>query len=231
MKKVIPVKERILSENDTLALDNATRLADNHVFAINVMASPGAGKTTVIEQTIRKLGDRIRIGVIEGDVVDIDVARLRALGVPVALANTGGACHLDAVMIQKAIGDFPLSDIDLLIVENVGNLICPASFLLGTHKNIVIASVPEGDDKPYKYPAMFRGADVVLMNKFDYTAIESFDLDYFARGVKRSGSDPRIFPVSAKTGDGIEVWAGWLEQALHDHTSADPQNTSAHTRG
>lgn len=213
MKKT-RIRERILSQNDTLADTIRKRLHDNHTYSINVMASPGAGKTTLIENTVNALKDTHRILIVEGDVVDIDVKRLQAAGVDVLLANTGGACHLDAVMVTKALEKTDLGTYDLAIVENVGNLICPANFDIGTDMNIVIASVPEGHDKPYKYPGMFAGADIVLVNKYDYTDREAFDISYFERGVQAVSSSAHIIPISARTGDNMDAWYSWIKNHI-----------------
>jgi len=214
MTKTISINENILSENDKLALKIRKKLDENNIFSINVMASPGAGKTSLINQTIEKLKKKLRIAVIDGDVVDIDLKKMTHHGIPTALANTGGACHMDSVMMERALDSFPLSEIDLLIVENVGNLICPASFDLGTHKNVVIASVPEGDDKPYKYPAMFKGADVLLLNKVDYLDKEPFNRSYFRKGVERLNENLEFFELSCKTGEGVDTWLDWLGKNL-----------------
>jgi hydrogenase nickel incorporation protein HypB len=190
------------------------------VYAINLMASPGAGKTSLILRTVEALKDEMRIAAIDGDVAEVDVERIATTGVPVTLINTGGSCHLDANMMLAALPDVPLDEIDLLLVENVGNLICPASFALGTHANVVIASVPEGDDKPYKYPAMFRGADVLLLNKMDVLAYEEFDVDYFHRGVETLNPGLAFFPVSCKTGEGLEAWLDWLRARVREREKA-----------
>lgn len=214
MTKTIKVNENILSENDKLALKIRKKLNENNIFSINVMASPGAGKTSLINQTIENLKRKHRVAVIDGDVVDVDLKKMAHHGVPTVLANTGGACHMDAVMMEKAIASLPLSEINLLIVENVGNLICPASFDLGTHKSVVIASVPEGDDKPYKYPAMFKGADILILNKADYLKHENFDIEYFLNGVKQLNDKLEFFMLSCKTLKGIDQWLNWVEKHL-----------------
>jgi len=210
MTKKISIEKNILEDNQGLAGKTRAKLDRAHVFGINVMASPGAGKTSVIVETIRRLKDKYRMGVIDGDVSDIDVERLKQEQIPVVLANTGGACHLDAVMVNKALPKLKLEALDLLIIENVGNLICPANFALGTHKQVVVASVPEGADKPHKYPGMFLGADVILLNKMDYQQIEDFDLDFFKAGVDKVNGGAKVIPLSCKTGKGMEVWTKWL---------------------
>lgn len=218
MKK-IKIEKNILNENDQLALKIRDKFDKAGVFAINIMAAPGAGKTTTIIETIKALKDQFRIAVIEGDVVDIDVDRVSNLKVSSILANTGGACHLDATMVQKALDKIDLSKLDLIIVENVGNLICPMGFKIGTHLNVVIASVPEGDDKPYKYPGMFKGADVLLLNKSDYLALEDFDLKYFQKGVQLLNKDVTFFTISAKKGIGVGDWTKWLASHISEQLS------------
>jgi hydrogenase nickel incorporation protein HypB len=206
----LSVEENILSANEALAARVRERLDAAGVFAINLMASPGAGKTSAILRTVEALRDDLRIAAIDGDVATVDVEKIAESGVPVALINTGGSCHLDANMLLPALDEVPLAETDLLIVENVGNLICPAGFPLGVHLDVVIASVPEGDDKPYKYPAMFRGADVLLLNKVDMLQYQEFDVDYFRRGVETLNPGLTFFPLSCKTGEGVEAWTTWL---------------------
>jgi hydrogenase nickel incorporation protein HypB len=209
----VPVVERILSANDRLADQNRARLDQAGVFGLNLMASPGAGKTSVILRTIEALTARyVRLGVIEGDTapVTIDADKVSAMGMPAVQINTGGDCHLDAVMISQALSQLPLDQIDLLIVENVGNLICPASFALGTHANVLIASVPEGDDKPYKYPGIYRGLDALIINKIDLLPYVEFDPAYFQRGVEMLNPGVVTFSLSCRTGEGIEPWVEWL---------------------
>lgn len=213
MSQKITIVEQILNANDQLALENRRRLDENSVFAINVMASPGAGKTSLILRTIEALAGRLRLGVVEGDTapVTIDADKVSAQGVPAVQINTGGNCHLDAVMFQAALPQLDLSQLDLLIVENVGNLICPASFQLGTHCNVLIASVPEGDDKPYKYPNIYRGVEALIINKTDLLPYVPFDMDYFRRGVEMLNPGLSTFPLSCRTGEGLDAWTDWLE--------------------
>jgi len=207
----IRVVEDILSANDRLAEENAEVLAGKSVLAINVMASPGAGKTSLIVQTINTIREQLRIGVIEGDIASrVDADTIEALGIPVVQINTGGTCHLDANMVHGALDQLPLGDLDLLFVENVGNLICPTDFALGEALKVMIASVPEGDDKPYKYPGMFAAVDAIVINKIDLLPYVQFDLEGFRRLVTGLNSDVRVFEVSCKTGEGIEAWADWL---------------------
>jgi hydrogenase nickel incorporation protein HypB len=209
----IPVLENILSANERLAAENARVFSGTGVLAVNVMASPGAGKTSLIVQTINTLGDRTRIGVIEGDIASrVDADTIEALGIPVVQINTGGTCHLDANMVQGALDQLPLDDLDLLIIENVGNLICPTDFALGEALKVMVASIPEGDDKPYKYPAMFAAVDAIVINKIDLLPYVDFDLEGFRKLVVGLNADVQVFEVSCKTGEGILAWADWLAQ-------------------
>lgn len=212
MKQRVPIVENILNANDELAAKNQALLDEKGILGINVLASPGSGKTSVILRTIGLLQDQLKIGVIEGDTaaVTIDADKITAVGMPAVQINTGGNCHLDAVQVASGLHNLPLDEIDLLIVENVGNLICPASFKLGTHFNIVIASVPEGDDKPYKYPNIYRGIDALILNKMDLMPYIDFDLDYFTAGITTLNPQAKIFPLSCKTGEGTEAWRDWL---------------------
>jgi len=209
----VPIVEKILSANDQLAAQNRDLLASKNIFSINIMASPGAGKTSFILETIRGLKDKMKVGVIEGDTaaVTIDADKITEAGMPAVQINTGGNCHLDAVMVAGGINQLPLDNIQLLIIENVGNLVCPAAFDLGTDINILIASVPEGDDKPYKYPAIYRGIDVLILNKMDLLPYISFRPDYFTQGVQMLNPGLTTFPVSCTTGEGIPAWLSWLE--------------------
>jgi hydrogenase nickel incorporation protein HypB len=209
----VAVVEKILSANDRLADQNRARLDDAHVFGINIMASPGAGKTSTILRTIKGLAaSNIRLGVVEGDTapVTIDADKIIAAGMPAVQINTGGECHLDAVMLSGALPQLPLDELQLLIVENVGNLICPASFSLGTHLNVLIASVAEGDDKPYKYPNIYRGIDALIINKIDLIPYVEFNMDYFRRGVEMLNPGVITFPISCRTGEGVDAWVKWL---------------------
>ena len=180
--------------------------------AINLMASPGAGKTSVIEQTLPRLADKLRVAVVDGDIAtSIDADRVSAAGAAVAVQiNTGGECHLDAVMLHQALGQIDLTTVDMLLVENVGNLVCPAEFRLGTHKSVLIASIPEGDDKPYKYPGMYRGVDALVINKIDLLPYIDFKMDYFQQGVEILNPGLVTFPLSCRTGEGLDAWVNWL---------------------
>ncbi len=210
-KQHIPVVEKILSANDRIAVQNRAALDQAKVFSINLMASPGAGKTSLVEQTVTKLNGQLRLAVIDGDIAtSLDADRAAAAGAAAVQINTGGECHLDAVMLQEALPRLDLSQLDLLIVENVGNLVCPASFQLGTHISVLIASIPEGDDKPYKYPGMYRGVDALVINKIDLLPYVDFNMDYFRRGVEMLNPGLVTFLVSCRTGEGIAEWLNWL---------------------
>ncbi len=209
----VPVVEKIMSANDRIASQNRARLDNARIYSMNLMASPGGGKTSLIELTIKNLAELLRLAVIDGDVAtSIDADRAASAGAVAVQINTGGECHLDAVMLQSALRQIELDEIDLLIVENVGNLICPASFKLGTHKNVLISSIPEGDDKPYKYPGMYRGVDALVINKIDLLPYVPFDMDYFRRGVEVLNPGLLTFPLSCSTQEGLDSWISWVLQ-------------------
>jgi hydrogenase nickel incorporation protein HypB len=213
----IPVVEKILSTNDRLALENQSRFNSAKVFALNVMASPGAGKTSLVEQTLKGIKGRLRIGMINGDIAtSFDADRAQAAGATAIQINTGGDCHLDAVMVQSAISQLNLRLLDLVIVENVGNLVCPADFKLGTHKSVLVASIPEGDDKPYKYPGMYRGVDAVVINKIDLLPYVPFRMDFFRKGIEVLNPGVTQFELSCRTGEGLSSWLAWLEQQVKE---------------
>jgi hydrogenase nickel incorporation protein HypB len=215
MKARVSVVEDIMSANDRLAEENRARLDEFGVLGLNLMASPGAGKTSLIERTLAGLKADFRVAVVDGDVAtSIDAERAAAAGATAVQINTGGECHLDAVMLHGALGELPLDSLDLLIVENVGNLICPASFALGTHHSVLIASVPEGDDKPYKYPAMYRGVEALVINKIDLQPYVDFDLDYFRAGVEMLNPGLVTFPLSCRTEEGLAAWFAWVRAQL-----------------
>ncbi len=212
--KIITVGEEVFGANETRAAENKALLDEKRVFAINVLSSPGAGKTSTISVAISSLKDRFRIGVIEGDVASaVDAEKIAALGIPVVQINTQGGCHLDAGMVRTALDSLPLDRIDVLFIENVGNLICPNAFNLGEDTRILIASTPEGDDKPHKYPAMFTDTDVVLLNKIDLLPYLNFDTGAFRQVVTGLNPDVTIFPYSCTTGEGTDTWLGWLAEA------------------
>ena len=212
--KVITIGEKVLVANDVKARANKSRLDKNGVFTLNIMSSPGAGKTSVILNTIKHFAGKIGIAVIEGDVASsVDAEKVAAVGIPVVQINTAGGCHLDASMVEPALDGLPLEKTDLLFIENVGNLICPNAFNLGEDTRILIASTPEGDDKPYKYPAMFTDTDVVLLNKIDLLPYLNFNTDAFRQVVTGLNPDVTIFPCSCTTGEGTAAWLGWLAGA------------------
>jgi hydrogenase nickel incorporation protein HypB len=207
----IDLSRPILARNEALAEGNRARLAETGVFALDVLASPGAGKTTTILATIAALRERYRIAVIEGDIASrVDAEKVKAHGIPAVQINTGGACHLEADMISRAFDAIPLADLDLVIIENVGNLVCPTEFDLGQGARIVILSVPEGDDKPLKYPGIFAMAEAILLNKVDAISFFDFDEEAFTDSVRRLNGTAPIFRMSAKTGEGVAEWAEWL---------------------
>jgi hydrogenase nickel incorporation protein HypB len=218
MPQRIPVVEKIMTANDQLAAANRAALDAAGVFSLNLMASPGAGKTSLIEQTIRGLTGKLQLAVIDGDIAtSIDADRAAAAGALAVQINTGGECHLDAVMLHNALPQLYLEQaaaegnpIHLLIVENVGNLVCPASFRLGTHKSVLIASIPEGDDKPYKYPGMYRGVDALVINKIDLLPYVPFNMDYFRQGVEILNPGLVTFPLSCQSGEGMQAWLEWI---------------------
>ena len=213
--KNIPVVEKILSANDRIAAENRAHLRERGIITINVMSSPGSGKTTLLLSTINALRDRLNLGVIEGDVASqVDADKIAAAGVPVVQINTGGGCHLDATMIRGALETLPLGSLDLLFIENVGNLICPVGFDLGQNYHVALLSVPEGDDKPYKYPSIFEAVDLILVTKLDLLPYMDFDLGTFRMLVAGLNPDVPILPLSARTGEGMEAWIEWLTQAL-----------------
>lgn len=212
MTQRISVVENILNANDRLAEENFARIEAAGVFSINIIASPGAGKTSLIEKTLPLLRGKLRVAAVDGDIAtSIDTDRAAAAGASAAVQiNTGGDCHLDAIMLRGALDQLDLTQFDLLIVENVGNLVCPANFKLGTHKTVLVASVPEGDDKPYKYPGTYRGVDALVVNKIDLLPYVDFRMEYFTQGVQVLNPNVTTFPLSCRTGEGLTAWVAWL---------------------
>lgn len=207
----IKILKNILGANEQIAQENRQRLDDSQVFAVNVMASPGSGKTSVILATIRELKGKAKIGVIEGDLSSsIDAEMIGKEGIPVIQINTGGQCHLDAGMLRGALNNLPLGEIDLLFIENVGNLVCTAEFVLGEHRKVLVSSTPEGDDKPFKYPLIFHEADAILINKIDILPYLTFDVEGFTKGVRGMNETVEIIQMSCTDGRGIEEWGSWL---------------------
>jgi hydrogenase nickel incorporation protein HypB len=221
VKQRMTVVENILSANDRLAEENRLRFDEAAVYGINFMASPGAGKTSLIVHTIKSLSDQLSLAVVDGDIAtSIDADRAAAAGAEAVQINTGGECHLDAIMLQGALNQLELTCFDLLLVENVGNLVCPAAFQLGTHQNVLIASIPEGDDKPYKYPTMYKGVDALVINKIDLLPYIDFDMEYFQRGVEVLNPGLVTFPISCSTGEGLDAWLDWLKGQVAGNKSA-----------
>ncbi|MBI4758026.1 MAG: hydrogenase nickel incorporation protein HypB [Chloroflexi bacterium] len=207
----VQVVREILSANDQIAQANQRLLDENGILAVNLMASPGAGKTSLILATIAATRGRARLGVIEGDLASrIDADRVAREKVPVVQINTGGGCHLDAPQVSRALESLPLEQLDILLIENVGNLVCPANFRLGAHRAVVIASVPEGDDKPFKYPGIFAGADAVVLNKTDLLPYIAFDLARFRRGLQAVNPKAPLLSLSCASGQGLPAWVDWL---------------------
>ena len=209
------VLEGILFENDRVAADNRRHFDDAGVRTVNIMSSPGAGKTTLLKRTLATLGERVRIGVLEGDIAtSIDADQLDGYGAVVSLVNTsagfGGECHLDAVMVRSGLGRLPLGQLDLLLIENVGNLVCPAEFGVGEHAKAMVYAVTEGEEKPLKYPVMFRAVDVVVVNKVDLLPHLDFDMDMFLGNLEAINPHAEVIHASARTGEGIEAWCAWL---------------------
>jgi hydrogenase nickel incorporation protein HypB len=221
----VAVLETILAENDRTADENRSDFAAAGVVTVNLMSSPGAGKTTLLKRTITRLGSRLRLGVLEGDIAtSLDADELSGLGAPVALVNTaagfGGECHLDATMVRSGLGRLPLHDLDLLVIENVGNLVCPAEFDVGQHARAMVSAVTEGEEKPLKYPVMFRACDVVVVNKIDLLQHLDFDLDRFVGNVRKVNPAARLLFLSARTGDGLDEWCDWLIETSSRHGGA-----------
>jgi hydrogenase nickel incorporation protein HypB len=217
-KKIIPIVKNILNANDQIAEENKANFDTKNILAINVMASPGSGKTSFIIKTIKHIAGEFNIAVIEGDTapVTIDADKISEMNIPVIQINTGGACHLDALIVRNGLSQLDLTNTDLVIIENVGNLVCPAAFRLGEHFSIVIASIPEGDDKPYKYPNIYRGIQSLILNKTDLLPYVDFDMDYFKKGIDALNPGVAFFPLSCKTGDGFENWITWLKERLRE---------------
>lgn len=213
--KLIEVKQSIFSQNNKSADELRQYLKDNKTFMINLMASPGAGKTTTLMRTIRELQDKINIGVMEADIdAVIDAERIAETNAKVIQLHTGGMCHMDADMTRQGIDEIGIEDIDLLFLENVGNLVCPAEFDTGASTNVMILSVPEGDDKPLKYPLMFQVCDTVLINKIDTLAAFDFDTEKVKEYIYQRNPNARIFYISAKTGEGFDEWTNWLLECV-----------------
>lgn len=210
--RLIEVKEEILADNVKVAAEVREQLRKTKTMLLNLMSSPGSGKTSLILQTIAKLKGKLRLGVIEADIESkVDAEKVAAQGISAVQLRTGGFCHVDATMVNQGIEALPIKDLDIVIIENVGNLVCPAEFDTGAHKNVMILSVPEGDDKPLKYPLMFSICDVLLVNKIDYLSLSNFDMSVLRKRVLALNPDIKIIEVSCVTGSGIEDWTDWLK--------------------
>ncbi len=211
----IQVLERIFGENDRTAAANRADFAAHGVIAVNLMSSPGAGKTTLLRETLRQVGGALRVGIVEGDIeTSLDADRLRGFGAAISLINTGdgfgGECHLDAPMVRSALPRLPLAELDLVLVENVGNLVCPAEFDVGEHARAMVYAITEGEDKPLKYPVMFRSVQLVLINKIDLLPHLDFDLDLFRANLRAVNPTAQTIEMSARTGAGVAAWCDWL---------------------
>lgn len=220
MLKKVEVGKKILSANEEYALKNSQLLAEQKKLCLNMISSPGSGKTTILTGTITDLKDKLKIGVIEGDIqTDIDAQIIKATKAPVVQINTAGACHLSASQIASALEDLPVAELDLIFIENVGNLVCPSAFELGETAKIVVLSVAEGDDKPAKYPGIFAKSKVMLINKVDLlesTAQLDFDIERAKTDARKLNKDIEIFPISAKTGAGMADWCDWLIKSVKE---------------
>jgi hydrogenase nickel incorporation protein HypB len=217
----VEVLERILDENDKIAAANRARFAAAGVRAVNLMSSPGAGKTTLLRETLVRLAGQLRIGIIEGDIeTSLDADRLAGFGARIALINTGngfgGECHLDAPMVRSVLPRLPLAELDLLLIENVGNLVCPAEFDVGEDARAMVFAVTEGEDKPLKYPVMFRSCELILVNKTDLLPYLDFDMAGFLGNLRAVNPRAVALPLSARTGEGVDAWCDWLCDALGD---------------
>lgn len=214
----IQIGMNVLEKNDLEAQENARIFQENQVFVLNMMSSPGSGKTTVLENTITALKDEFSIAIIEGDVyTDRDAERIRQLAVPVVQINTHGGCHLDAKMIRDVLPEFDLKAIDFLVIENVGNLVCPAEFRLGENERVAVLSVPEGDDKPIKYPVLFRESGVALINKIDLLPFFDFNMPRVTQEIKGINPDIELFPISCTTKENFTLWLDWLRKNIRNN--------------
>ncbi len=211
----IEMKQKILGKNDQLAANLRREFAENHVFVVDLLASPGSGKTSTILATIEALRDEFNIAVIEGDIASsVDAEKIKAQGIPAVQINTGGACHLESSMVKRAIDVLDLTRLDLIIMENVGNLVCPTDFDLGENVKVMILSVPEGDDKPLKYPGVFQVSQAVILNKVDTMPVFNFNREAFDESVRQLNPQAPIFPISATNGEGVDEWANWLAEKI-----------------
>ena len=215
--RIIEVKQSVFADNDRRAVELRRELKERGIFLLNLMSSPGAGKTTTLKRTVAVLKDEMKIGVMEADIdSDVDARAMAAAGVKSVQLHTGGMCHLDADMTRQGLDELIDGDVELAILENVGNLVCPAEFDTGAVKNVAILSVPEGDDKPLKYPLMFQVCDVVLINKIDVAPYFDFDLEKCTEYIGMRNPSAKVIPICAKTGQGVDVWVDWLREQVKD---------------
>jgi hydrogenase nickel incorporation protein HypB len=212
---IVTIERKVLERNDAVAAGNRETFAGHRLFVLNLVSSPGAGKTTLLERTIARLRERLRIAVVEGDVqTDLDAQRVARYGVPVVQIVTNGGCHLEARLVADAVGQLDLAALDLLVIENVGNLVCPANYDLGEAAKVVVLSTTEGDDKPLKYPGMFRNASVLVINKIDLLPYVDADLQVIRRNALDINPALTIFETSGRSGDGLDAWCGWIESQV-----------------
>ena len=218
--RIIEVKQSVFADNDKRAAELRSELKERGIFLLNLMSAPGSGKTTTLTRTVELLKDEMKIGVMEADIdSDVDARTMAAAGVKSIQLHTGGMCHLDADMTRQGLDELVDGDVELAILENVCNLVCPAEFDTGAVKNAAILSVPEGDDKPLKYPLMFQVCDVVLINKIDVAPYFDFDLDKCREYIKMRNPNAKVIPICAKTGQGVDEWADWLREQVKDWRS------------
>lgn len=211
----IDMDRKILDKNDRLAAVNLARLREHGVFVVNLLASPGAGKTSTIMATIEALRERFNIAVVEGDIAsNVDAVKIKEIGIPAVQINTGGGCHLEADMLERALDVLDLDELDLIIIENVGNLVCPTDFYLGESAKVMILSVPEGHDKPLKYPGIFQASEAIILNKVDTLPVFDFDMDAFEQSVSDLNPQAPVFKIAATKGEGVAEWADWLAQRI-----------------
>ena len=217
MKK-IKIEKKILSENEKISIQNSFNLSQKNIVCFNMISSPGSGKTTILARTINEIKNKARVGVIEGDIqTDIDAQRIKETGAPVIQINTEGACHLSAEQVRKGLESLPIDNLDLVIIENVGNLVCPSAFELGESGKIVVLSVAEGDDKPAKYPSIFAKAKAMIINKIDLLEHVDFDIEKAKKDATVINKNLKIFPLSARTGQGMEEWNNWILEQISNY--------------
>ena len=221
MKK-IKIEKKILSENEKISIQNSFNFAQRNILCLNMISSPGSGKTTILARTINNIKDKVKVGVIEGDIqTDIDARRIKETGAPVIQINTEGACHLSAEQISTGLKILPIDNLDLVIIENVGNLVCPSAFELGEWGKIVVLSVAEGDDKPAKYPSIFAKAKAMIINKIDLLEHVDFDIEKAKKDATIFNKDLKIFPLSARSGQGMDQWNNWVIEQIQKYQNQE----------